>query len=145
MIADILSAILFLLPSPIENFNCYVRTNYYESRGESLEGQFLVLDVVKNRIERKHRGRNCRQVVSAKSQFHHRIARWEHQPENAGDWLRASGVTILWLLQQRNRRSNCRECEYFFSGSIPTWASDGLVFERREGGHWFFSRRRGKS
>lgn len=77
------------------DLECLAIAVYFESKGEPLEGQLAVAQVILNRVDRGRFGRDACGVVKAPSQFGFVRAGRFPEPVNREQWLTARAVALI--------------------------------------------------
>jgi spore germination cell wall hydrolase CwlJ-like protein len=86
------------MPSDAE-FQCLARSVYWEAKGEPLEGQLAIAQVILNRVERGRFGTDVCSVVKARGQFSFVKGGTIPAPVHAGAWATAQAVALIALLE----------------------------------------------
>jgi hypothetical protein len=81
-----------------EQFECLARSVYWEAKGEPLEGQLAVAQVILNRVERGRFGPDVCGVVKARGQFSFVKGGMIPAPVNARSWAEAKAVAQIALI-----------------------------------------------
>lgn len=113
------------------------RNIYYEARGEPVEGQAAVAQVVLNRLRSPNFPNSVEDVIYQNSQFSWTIG-GESQITDQEAWLKAIGVATL--VQIGELPDLTQGAEYFFapaSVAAPTW-SQQFAFVDEIGSHKFY-------
>lgn len=120
----------------LTSLTCLAAVVYFESRGEPLEGQFAVAEVVVNRVEHDAFPDTICEVVRQKGQFAAQARNGSAMPEGL-DKTTAMGVAALVLLENT---SYTKDAQYFHNKSVsPRWAKR---FKKTAviGNHIFYTR-----
>lgn len=119
--------------------NCIALTVFTEARGEPVEGQMAVVEVIRRRMALDAWPDDPCRVVEQMSQFHG-FRDWPRPgypwDVDAEAWELALRVTDGVMLE--GWQSGCAPAEYFYSGDAPSWASR-LQQACRIGGHTFLA------
>lgn len=118
-----------------EQFECLARAVYFESRGEPLEGQLAVAEVILNRVRSgRFRSTICN-VVTQPSQFSFvRGGRIPEVPRAAGAWHRAVAIAHIALQELHDVTGN--DSLFFHAAYVsPNWGRPRIA---RIGNHIFY-------
>lgn len=85
------------MPSSAD-FECLARSVYWEAKGEPLEGQLAVAQVILNRVQRGRFGADVCSVVKARGQFSFVKGGAIPAPVNARAWAEAKAVAQIALI-----------------------------------------------
>ena len=125
--ADSLSALVGDMPVPADtglapDMKCLAQAVYFEARGEPIEGQLAVAEVVINRAKSDLYPADYCSVITQPAQFsfvHH--GRIPAADENSDAWQRA--VAIAEIAQQNLWQSKAADALYFHATYVkPGWA-----------------------
>ena len=121
---------------------CLSEAIYYEARGESIEGQIAVAEVIINRVDSKHYPNTVCGVVAQGAdrlnscQFSYKCDGQPERMSNASAARRAHDVAIL--LMKGERRSLTDEATHYHADYVnPYWAKS-LTRTARHGSHVFY-------
>ena len=114
---------------------CLASVIYFESRGEPLEGQFAVAEVVMNRVEHTDFPDTVCEVAKQSGQFAPAV-RKGYEMRNGQDKSTAMGVAALVILDPT--RYNYSRGAHYFRSDGGKWA--GMVKTAQIGGHKFFTK-----
>jgi spore germination cell wall hydrolase CwlJ-like protein len=112
---------------------CLALVLYFEARGESLDGQLAVAEVVLNRVESPHYPSSVCGVVHQRHQF---VSQGSIREPEAYQELVELSESILEGEQALLGVSST----HFLSGSIVTRWSQQYEYDGRIGGHRFYTR-----
>ena len=126
-----------LLFNPNEHL-CYTKALYYEARGEPLEGQYLVLDTIRNRQNSGRSVETCRAVTEKPKQFSKCISIQECHTGYGKAFIVSHWNAFSWHMGRSEGGAACNKCMYFHSGQKPDWDFRRLVFVTKIGGHYFY-------
>lgn len=78
-----------------QEMKCLATAVYYESKGEPLDGQLAVAQVILNRVESGRFGRDICDVVKAPKQFSFVTGGQLKTPSNTSQWETAKAVALI--------------------------------------------------
>lgn len=115
-----------------EEEKCLAMAIYYESRGESVIGQYAVADVVINRVEDERFPDSICDVISQPNQFH-----WDPvTPQSSPTWNSAVNIAKSFLEVEPYRGITKGAVFFQRSSRIPPWADERVI---KIGNHNFFT------
>jgi len=124
-----------------EDERCLAVAIYFEARGEPLEGQLAVGQVIMNRVRSGRWADNVCAVVSQPRQFSYMHDRRSDQPQNGYDWEVAKAIAMIAATNQWKDIS--KNATHFHAARVaPGWTNLERVV--RYGNHIFY-RPRGRS
>jgi len=98
---------------------------YHESRGESINGQYMVGVVTMNRLHNGRWGNTIKQVVTSPSQFSWYSDNISNVPSNINSWNRSRGVAIRVISDYnvRGRHGGRRGITHYHNNTVrPRWS-----------------------
>ena len=118
-----------------EEFECLASAVYYESRGEPLEGQLAVAEVILNRVRSGRFRESICGVVTQPSQFSFvRGGQIPHAPRDSAAWQRS--VAIAYIAQNRLAEATGQDSLFFHATYVrPGWGRPRIA---RIGNHIFY-------
>lgn len=119
--------------------DCLALAVYTEARGEPLQGQIAVVEVIRNRMEASEWPAFPCDVVGELHQFHG-FRDWPRPSypwdEDRDAWERALRVVDGVMLE--GWESGCADATHFWAGARPSWAR-GMTIHCHIGRHRFAS------
>lgn len=118
-----------------EDQRCLAVAIYFEARGEPLEGQLAVAQVIMNRVRSGRWADSVCAVVSQPRQFSYTHDRRSDQPQNGYDWEVAKAIAMIAATDQWKDVSH--NATHFHAARVaPRWAN--LQRVARYGNHIFY-------
>ena len=132
-LSSLVSAIVALPATPVDSEDkCLTKAVFFEARGEPLEGQLAVAQVILNRVASGHYSGSVCGVVNQPGQFSFRS---RAVSENSNDWRTAQAVAII--AQAQSWSQVAPRATAFHAVSVrPDWGN--LERVSRIGNHVFY-------
>ena len=121
-----------------EGLACIALAVYHEARGEPIEGQMAVAEVILRRVKARRWPDDPCAVVFQEYQFSW-TSREDLTPYDEAAYMRAVGVAMAASIQPSGEGAVTRCADHFHSqmDSLPSFARRYRL-EKKIGGHWFY-------
>ncbi len=120
-----------------DDMHCLATAIYFESRGEPLEGQLAVAQVILNRVEQRWADSICG-VVYQPRQFSFTHDRYSDTPRQSNAWKTAKAIALIAAAGEWHDVS--KSATHFHATRVsPGW--NNLVRVSRHGNHVFYRKR----
>lgn len=119
--------------------DCLAANIYFEARGESLVGQYMVAFVTMNRVKSSDYPNNICEVVKQSKQFSWFNPNKEQFPHDRDAWNSACSITAKFILNKPSTRIDLSEGALFYHADyvFPKWRKD-KTYITTVGGHIFY-------